>query len=190
VTSGRMRKLLAFSNISVDGFFSDSNGDLTWAQANDPEFDSFFADTVRCCGTLVLGRVTYDLLASYWPTAFARRHNPIVAERMNAAQKLVFSKTLRAAEWENAIVSREDPVTTVRQMKHGLGGCLTIFGSGSLVASLARAGLIDELHFVVNPVVLGRGRTMFAGIREGLSLTPTRTRAFENGNVLLCYSVG
>ena len=185
-----MRRVVAFSNISIDGFFSDTNGDLTWAQTNDAEFDSFFADTVRCCGTLVLGRVTYELLASYWPTAFARRHNPVVAERMNAAPKLVFSKTLRAAEWENAIVSRQGPVATLRQMKRELGGCLTILGSGSLVASLAREGLIDELHFVVNPVILGRGRTMFSGVREGLGLTPTRTRAFENGNVLLCYSVG
>lgn len=185
-----MRRVVAFSNISVDGFFSDTHGDLSWAQANDPEFDAFFADTVRCGGTLVLGRVTYELLASYWPTAFARRHNPIVAERMNAAPKLVFSKTLCAVAWENTVISRQGPVAMLRQMKQGLGGCLTILGSGSLVAALAREGLIDELHFVVNPVVLGRGRTMFGGIREGLSLTPTRTRAFENGNVLLCYSVG
>jgi dihydrofolate reductase len=184
-----MRRVVAFSNISVDGFFSDTNGDLSWAQAYDPEFDSFFAETVRCGGTLVLGRVTYELLANYWPTAFARRHNPTVAERMNAAPKLVFSRTLPSAAWENSIISRQNPAATLREMKLGLGGCLTILGSGSLVAALAREKLIDELHFVVNPVVLGRGRTMFGGIREGLSLTPTRTRAFENGNVLLCYAV-
>jgi dihydrofolate reductase len=75
----------------------------------------------------------------------------------------------------------------VRQLKEESGGSLVIHGSGSIVSQLAAAGLIDEYQLVVNPVVLGRGRTMFDGVRERLNLKLARTRAFNNGKVVLCY---
>jgi dihydrofolate reductase len=90
-----MRKLAAFSNVTLDGYFADKNGDISWAKGSmDPEFNAFVADNAKSGGLLLLGRITYDLMASYWPTPHAVANDPVVAERMNHLPKVVFSRTL------------------------------------------------------------------------------------------------
>jgi dihydrofolate reductase len=106
---------------------------------------------------------------------------------MNGMPKVVFSRTLNQASWSNTKLVKGDLVAEVRRMKQEPGEDMAILGSGSLVSQLVPEGLIDEFQIVVNPVVLGKGRTMFDGIKEKLNLKRTRTRAFGNGNVLLCY---
>jgi dihydrofolate reductase len=111
----------------------------------------------------------------------------VVADAMNSRQKLVFSKTLTEATWNNTKLLKGDPVTEVQKLKKEPGPDLLIFGSGSIVAPLAEAGLIDQYTIVLNPVVLGGGRTMFESVKEKLRLKLTNTRVFKNGNVVLWY---
>jgi dihydrofolate reductase len=126
-------------------------------------------------------------MTSYWPTPYAMQNDPIVAERMNNLPKVVFSRTLDKASWNNTKLVKGDLAAEIRKMKKEPGENMVIFGSGSIVSQLAPEGLIDEYQIVVNPVVLGKGKTMFEGIKEKLTLKLTKTRTFGNGNVLLCY---
>jgi dihydrofolate reductase len=161
---------------------------LGWAKSHtDAEFNAFVADNAKSGGMLLLGRITYELMSSYSPTPQAKENDPVVAERMNDLPKVVFSKTLEKASWSNTKLVKGDLPAEIRKMKREPGKDMTILGSGSLVSQLAREGLIDEYQMVVNPVVLGEGRTMFDGIKEKLTLKLTNTRTFGNGNVFLRY---
>lgn len=185
-----MSMLIVFNNITLDGYFTGTDGDLSWAHsaARDPEFDAFIEANSKGDGVLVMGRVTYELMASYWPTELASRNDPVVADRMNSLPKVVFSRTLKQAEWQNTTLVGDDLVGTMRRMKDETGSDMTILGSGSIVSQLAQEGLIDEFQIVLNPVVIGSGRTLFDGVAHMLKLRLTRTRAFANGNALLCYA--
>lgn len=185
-----MRKLVVFNHVSLDGYFVDKNGDMSWAKADhqDAEWDAFVAGNASGDGVLVFGRITYEMMASFWPTPFAIESMPAVAEGMNSMEKVVFSRTLKQASWNNTKLVKDDLAAEIRKMKKEPGPGMVILGSGSLVAQLTPEGLIDEYQIVVNPLVLGKGRTMFDGIKEKLRLKLTNTRAFGNGNVLLCYS--
>lgn len=181
-----MQRLIVFNNVSLDGRFVDGRGDMNWAKEDDdPVFREFIGGNVRGEGALLFGRVTYEMMASFWPTAQARAALPAVAERMNSAAKFVFSKTLSRADWSGAKVVRGDAAGEVRRMKAESGPGLTILGSGALTASLAAAGLIDEYQFVVCPVALGAGRTMFDGLPRPMRLRLTQSRTFPGGKVLL-----
>ncbi|MFY0524871.1 dihydrofolate reductase family protein [Archangium gephyra] len=184
-----MRKLIVFNNVSVDGYFVDANGDMSWAHegTQDPEWNAFVSGNASGGGELLFGRKTYELMASFWPTPAAAQMNPVVAERMNAMSKVVFSRTLDQASWSNTKLVKGDLVEEVRKLKQAPGQGMTILGSGSIVAQLARAGLVDEFQLVVSPIVLGQGRTMFEGLQEKLRLKPAQTRTFGNGKVVLCY---
>lgn len=185
-----MRKLIVFNHVSVDGYFVDGAGEMSWAHANhqDAEWDAFVAGNASGGGVLVFGRVTYELMASFWPTPFAIENMPVVAAGMNNMPKVVFSRTLDHASWNNTTLVKGDLAAEMRKMKQAPGEGLAIMGSGSIVSQLAQEGLIDEYQIVINPVVLGNGRTMFDGVKEKLSLKLTTTRAFGNGNVLLVYA--
>ena len=185
---GTMRKLIVFNHVSLDGYFVDSNGRMDWARtaADDEEWNVFVAENAKGGGPLLFGRVTYELMNSFWPTPMASAVHHDVAERMNMLPKVVFSKTLGEAAWSNTRLVR-DMVPAIRKMKQEPGENMTIMGSGSVVSQLAAEGLIDEFHVVVNPIVLGKGRTMFEGIGERMPLTLTKSRAFSNGCTYLCY---
>jgi dihydrofolate reductase len=184
-----MRKLIIFNHVSLDGYFVDNQGDMSWAKADhqDPEWDAFVAGNASGGGVLVFGRITYEMMASFWPTPFAIENMPAIAERMNNSQKVVFSRTLNHATWNNTTLVKGDLAAEIRNMKQQPGAGLAILGSGTIVSQLTQERLIDEYQVVVNPIILGAGRTMFEGVKEKLRLKPTQTRAFKNGNVLLCY---
>jgi dihydrofolate reductase len=182
-----MRKLVVFDSVSLDGFFADARGDMSWAHQQDSEWGEFVSGNAKGESVLVFGRVTYDLMASYWPTAQALQTNRAVAERMNALEKIVFSRTLREASWPNTRLIKGDVGGEIRKLKQEPGPDMVIMGSGSLVSQLTAARLIDEYQVVLCPIVLGRGRTLFAGVEEKVSLTLKKTRPFRNGNVVLWY---
>src|SRR5271170_6724761 len=173
-----MRKLIAFNHITLDGYFVDSAGQFGWAQKgnDDPEFAQFVAENASGGGELVFGRVTYGLMASFWPTPTADKHMPEVAKGMNASPKVVFSRTLDKADWNNTRLIKGDLVTEMKKLKAESGPGMCLLGSGSIVAQLASAGLIDEYQMVLDPVALGKGRSMFDGIKELLNLKLTRSR--------------
>ena len=182
-----MRKLLVFNNVTLDGYFTDANNDMSWAHKSDPEWYAFTADNARRGGVLLFGRVTYEQMASFWPTPEAMEMMPDVAKGMNNLPKVVFSRTLHEASWNNTKLIKSDMVDEVRKMKNESGDDMVIMGSGSIVSQLSEHKLIDEYQMVMNPIVLGEGRTMFEGMKEKLTLQRTNTRSFENGNVVLTY---
>jgi dihydrofolate reductase len=184
-----MQKLIVFNNITLDGYFTGENGDFNWGyQARpDKEFDAFVAGNAGGGGTLLFGRVTYEMMAGFWPTPLAMKRYPVVAKGMNANPKVVFSRTLEKAGWNNTKLVKSDPAAAIRKMKKAPGKGMAILGSGSLVAQLAPKGLIDEYQIVVNPVALGKGRTMFEGSPVKLALKLSESRVFRNGKVFLRY---
>ena len=183
-----MRKLSVFNHISLDGYFVDKNGQMSWAKAHqDPEWTSFVADNAKGGGEFIFGRVTYQMMEGFWPTPMAKEMMPEVAERMNNGPKIVFSRTLDSPAWNNTRLIKGDVVGEVRKLKEEPGDGLVIMGSGTIIAQLAPAKLIDSYQFVVNPIVLGGGRTMFQDLPSQLNLTLKESRPFSNGNVVLTY---
>jgi dihydrofolate reductase len=184
-----MQKLIAFNHVSLDGYFVDAHGSMNWAKMvdHDKEWNDFVAENAKGDGALLFGRVTYQLMASYWPTPMAMQNDKHVAGRMNAMPKFVFSKTLDQATWNNTKLLKGDLTNEVRKLKNDSPSGMAILGSGTIISQLASENLIDEFQVIVNAVVLGKGRTMFDGVKEKLSLQLTKTRSFKNGCVFLCY---
>jgi dihydrofolate reductase len=184
-----MRRLSVFNQVSIDGYFRTTDGDISWvkSQRDDPEFRAYISGNASGEGLLLFGRKTYEMMASFWPTPEAAAAFPEVAKGMGKAAKVVFSKTLKEPGWSNTTVVSGDLVTEVHKMKEGPGAPMVILGSGSIVAPLARAGLIDEYQLLVFPVVLGAGVSMFAGVGKSIDLTLKSTRPFKNGITLLVY---
>ena len=183
-----MRRLTAFESVSADGYFADKNGGLDWAHSNsnDPEFQEFVSGNAKDGGTLVMGRKTYQMMEKYWPTPEAKKNDPVVADGMNNAEKIVFSTTLKNPSWSNTRVESDDIAGTIREEKRKSGPDMAILGSGSVVSQLAKERLIDEFTLVVVPVVLGDGRKLF-DVNDELSLELKNSRTFKNGNVVLTY---
>ena len=127
------------------------------------------------------------MMASYWPTPDAIKNAPIVAEGMNNADKIVFSRTLKKVEWNNTRLVKDNIVEEIKKMKRMPGKDMTLLGSGSILTQFAEQGLIDEYQIMVDPVVIGDGTPIFKGIKHKLDLKLTMTRAFKSGVVLLCY---
>src|SRR5580704_670077 len=182
-----MRKLVVFNSVTLDGYFVDSKGDMSWAHKNDDEWNAFVSENASGNGMLVFGRITYELMASYWPTPMALQNSPVVAKGMNAMPKIVFSRTLDNASWSNTKLLKGDLATEVRKLKQEPGPAMVILGSGTIVSQLAQQNLIDEYQIALSPSVLGQGRTMFEGVKQKLNFKLTNSRAFRNGNIFLCY---
>lgn len=185
-----MRRLGLFNNISLDGYFTDASGDMSFAKpaAPDPEQATFAAGNAGGGGTLVFGRVTYQMMAAFWPGEMARRMMPQVAKGMNENAKIVFSRTLKAAEWNNTTLLSGDPAAEVARLKAGDGPGMTVLGSGQIAARLMQAKLFDEIQLMVIPVVLGAGRTLFEDVSGRPRLKLLEARKFNSGNVLLRYA--
>jgi dihydrofolate reductase len=184
-----MAKLGVFNMTSLDGYIADRNGDMSWAHRDphDAEWNAFTSENASGGGVLVFGRVTYDLMVRWWPTPQAAQAMPVVAERMNALQKIVFSRSMTVASWQNTRLVTGDLVAEMRRLKQGPGPDMVILGSGSIVGQLAEAGLIDDYQIAVVPVVLGQGKTMFEAVTHNLALKLTGSRVFGNGSVVLRY---
>jgi len=181
-----MRKLHVFESISVDGYFVDANGDLSWAHAGreDAEFADWVSGNASSGGELLFDRKTYQLMEAFWPTPIAAQQMPAVAKGMNAARKYVASRTIQPT-WNNSHVLKGDLMKAVENLKAGDGPDITVLGSGSVAAQLGEAGLVDEYQFVIIPVALGGGRTVFT---KGCKLRLLHQRAFRCGNVVVTYA--
>jgi dihydrofolate reductase len=185
-----MRKVRVFNSVSLDGYFTDANNDYGWAHegANDPELVEFTKSNARGVNALVFGRITYQLMVAWWPTPAAAKAMPEVAKGMNAAPKYVFSRTLDSADWSNTTLVKDDPAAEIGRIKQTPGPDMTVLGSGTVVAQLAAAGLIDEVQLLVCPVVLGSGKSQFAGVSGKPRWNLSRSRTFKNGRVFLAYN--
>jgi dihydrofolate reductase len=180
-----MRKLFSFNMVTLDGFFEGANHNISWHNV-DAEFNEFAIAQLNEIGTLLFGRVTYQMMATYWPTSEAVKNDPVVADLMNRMPKMVVSKTITTAEWNNTKLIKDRLADEISKLKKQSGQDLGIFGSANLVSTLMQMHLIDEHRVMVNPVILGTGTPLFK-TKDKFNLRLLRTRAFGNGNVLLCY---
>jgi dihydrofolate reductase len=181
-----MRKLYVFNMVTLDGYFEGPNREIDWHNV-DEEFNEFAIEQLNATDLLLFGRVTYELMAGYWPTPEAIKNDPMVAGAMNSASKIVFSRTLKKADWNNTRLIKDNIPGEMAKLKQQPGKEIAIFGSSNLAATFIQHGLIDEVRIIVNPVVLGKGKPLFSGIREKLSLKLLKTKVFKSGNVLLYY---
>jgi dihydrofolate reductase len=181
-----MRNLRAFNFVTLNGFYKGPNGEIDWHR-HGAEENEYAAEALGSGSTLLFGRVTYEMMAGYWPTPMAIQNDPVVADGMNKAEKILFSRTLKKAEWKNTRLVKDDIVEEIRKMKRLPGKDMTILGSGSIVTQFAEEGMIDEYQIMVDPVALGDGTPLLKGIRHKLDLELISTRTFGSGVVLLCY---
>lgn len=181
-----MRKLFAFNLISLDGFFEGPDQDINWHNV-DEEFNEFAIEQTSEVGALLFGRVTYQLMESYWPTADALKNDPVIAGIMNSVPKLVFSRSLEQAEWNNTRLIKDNITEEILNIKKQPGKDIAVFGSANLLSTLMQLDLVDEHRVMVNPVLLGKGNSLFKSMDEKINLRLLKTRTFHSGNVLLYY---
>jgi dihydrofolate reductase len=193
-----MRQINMWNQVSADGFFAAANGELDWV-VQDPEVQREGIAGMPNTGMLLFGRKTYDMFAATWPKVLeaGKGDNPhggpggaemlAFAKFLTDTPKLVFSKTLDAPSWANTRVIRELDPRAITALKQDTGKDILVMGSGSIVEQLTQHGLIDNYAFMVSPVLLGTGRTLFReGKRTNLKLTSSK--AFPSGCLVLRYA--
>jgi dihydrofolate reductase len=176
-----MRKLFWQQMMSLDGFMEGPNRELDWFVTDD-EFGKYIAEMGKSIDTIIFGRVTYQMMAEYWPSSKEPE-----APMMNELPKIVFSRTLKKLDWKNSRLATADVAEEIGRLKRQPGKDIALFGSADLASTLMRLGLIDEYRFFVNPVVLGSGNPTFKNLREKLALKLLKATPFRSGNVLLYY---
>jgi dihydrofolate reductase len=181
-----LKKLISFMAVTLDGYHEGPNGEFDWPNVDD-EFYEFSISQLNDIDTLVFGRATYEGMASYWPTAAALESDPIVAEKMNTIRKVVVSRTLDAADWQNTTLVKGKAADAISELKQRPGKYLAVFGSSELTANLLEQGLVDELRVMVMPILLGAGNSLFRTLNGRVPLELRQTRTFSSGNVLLVY---
>jgi len=187
-----MRQVILQEFVTLDGLAAGPNASVDFVPAATRDDQSFeqhqlrFAETID---TILLGRVTYGMFASYWPTATTDTDK--AADMLNTTPKVVFSKTLDRApwgKWAEASVVKTDAAEAVAKLKAQSGKDMVLWGSISLARSLIKAGLIDQYQLVVCPLVLGSGTPLFDGGAPGLELKLLETKSFDGGAVVLKYT--
>jgi dihydrofolate reductase len=181
-----MRKLFISNFVSLDGYLAGSNGELDWHKV-DKEFHDYAENMLESVDIILFGRITYQMMAAYWPADHAVTNDPIIAGKMNSLPKIVFSKTLESADWENTTVVKEDLKEAVLKLKEQPGKDIVILGSGSIVSAFTQMGIIDEYRILINPVILGAGKLHFTGDINRKLLKLTDVRRFASGLVMLTY---
>jgi dihydrofolate reductase len=175
-------------SVSLDGYMEGPNRELDWHLVDD-ELHNHFNELLGAMGAFLHGRVSYELMAGYWPTADADPSSTKPVKEFACIwrdmPKIVFSKTLEQAEW-NATIARDVVVEEIQELKARPGGDL-VLGGADLAVSFMQHDLIDEYRLYLHPVVIGRGNPMFHPSDTKLDITLAETRAFGNGVVLLRY---
>lgn len=181
-----MSKVIHQMMVTLDGYFAGPNGEVDWHNV-DEEFNEYAVDLLSSAEALLFGRVTYELMVNFWSTPYAKANDPITADYMNSLPKIVFSKTLNRVEWENTRLVKENIGDEISKLKKQAEKNLLLLGSSNLALSLHQLDLIDEYRIFLNPIVLGRGKTLFEGVQNTFKLKLLKTRTFRSGNVLMYY---
>lgn len=182
-----MHKILVFNNVSIDGLFSDADGGVGWAKRDGEELTEHAKQSRGNISTYLFGKTTYEMFAGFWPTPAGTAANPYFAKILTEGRKIVFSKSLKQADWANTRIERDADASTIARIKMASDGDCLIFGSGALVRDLTEMGLIDEYQLVLNPVILGNGRPLFSPLPQSVEMQLLESKPFKNGTVLLRY---
>ena len=183
----RPRQVFAFLFCSLDGYHEGPGGELDWGLCDDEFFD-WNVRQLREVGALLLGRRTYEHFADVWTSDEAKGRLPRIAASMNAMPKTVVTNSGRVTPWENSrVVDDAGLEAEVARLRAESAGDVGVFGSSGLTVTLLERGLVDELRILLNPVLLGGGRSMVAGLKDHTHLTPGPVTVFRSGNLLLRY---
>ena len=187
-----MRKIVLTEWVSLDGYTAGPNNDISFVgESFNDEMGNYEDDIVNTADTLVLGRVTYDSFAGSWPHVpdkpDASEGEKAYARKLNAMRKIVFSRTLGSADWNNSTLLREIDPEAIKRWRQEDGKDMLIYGSASIVQQLTNLGLIDEYQLLVHPVVLGGGLPLFKGVADKQRLKLVSAKPFSSGVVLLTY---
>jgi dihydrofolate reductase len=179
-----MRKVIMWNMVTLDGFFEGPESwEIDWHEyAWGEELEQFSLEQSRSADMLLFGRVTYLGMANYWSTAEGE-----IADFMNGIPKVVFSRTLEKAEWNNTRLVKANADEEVARLKQQPGKDMLIFGSADLSSGLMRSGLIDEYRLGINPVVLGGGNPLFKSSPQRMRMKLLEARPFRSGCVILRY---
>jgi len=186
-----MRKLVSFMHISLDGFTTNSKGQMDWIRTDVEMFDIAGQQTLRS-DTALYGRGTYEIMEAYWPTAAdqpnATKHDIEHSAWYKSVQKIVVSKTLKGFEVKNAEIISENLPDEISKLKKEKGKEIVMFGSPTLTRSLMDENLIDEYWLFINPILLGQGNPLFKNLSHEIKLRLLMSKTFASGVVCLHYS--
>ena len=179
-----MRTLVLQMGITLDGYVAGPGGEGDWGLPPEhPDVRAWKVASLRQVGTHIMGRVTYEQMAAYWPTAAGD-----YAEFMNTLPKVVFSKTLPAAGWAGSQIARGDLAEEIAALKSDSGGGIIMaHGGAAFVQALSRLGLVDEYRLVILPVALGSGLPLFKDLANPLRVELAEARSFPDGTVIHVY---
>ena len=187
-----MRKIISFMHISLDGFGAGPNGEMDWIKVDDEIF-KHVESRISGGDTALYGRVTYQLMESYWPTAAdqpnASRHDIEHSKWYSKVHKVVLSRTLKESELTNTSVISNNIADRLQEVKQQAGPDILLFGSPTATHSLHQLNLIDGYWLFLNPVILGKGIPLFAGIKDKTQLKLLSTHQFTSGVIELNYVV-
>jgi dihydrofolate reductase len=191
IKNREMRKIKLQIQITLDGFVGGSNGEMDWMVWNwDDVLRQYVTDLTNSADTFLLGRVTGQGMAVYWPTVATNPESKAediwMAERLNNSLKIIFSKTITTIDWVNVKIAR-DIAEEVRRLKHLPGKDIVIYGGAGIVSSFIKKNLIDEYHLFVNPVAIGKGKPIFKNLEDKLNLELVKTTISSVGIVILYY---
>lgn len=185
-----MRKLVLFMHTSLDGFVAGPNGEMEWIKTDDEMFE-YAGKRTNEADTALYGRVTYQMMEGYWPTAgdqpAATKHDVEHSRWYNKVAKIVLSRTMRGKKIANTTIVSDDVLNEITKLKQATGKEIVIFGSPGAAHSLTQWNLIDDYWLFVNPILLGRGIPLFKEIKEITGLTLLKTNVFASGVVCLHY---
>jgi dihydrofolate reductase len=185
-----MRSLVFFMHVSLDGFASGPNGEMDWIKVDDSMFD-FVGTMTDKADTALYGRVTYEMMQAYWPTAAeqpgASKHDIEHSAWYKKVRKIVLSTSMNGIGLGNTIVINDGLVDKITEIKIQDGKDILIFGSPRASNSLLQAGLVDEFWLFVNPIILGKGIPVFTGVTEAINLKLIETKTFASGVIALHY---
>lgn len=187
-----MRKLKLQMQTSVDGFVSTGPNDeqkwVTWALE---DIYQHVLDLLDSIDTIIIGRKLAIDYIPYWQDVVTKPNDPMHAfgQRIVAAKKIVFTKTLAKSEWDNTELAKGNLVDEIKKLKNQNGKDIIVYGGSSFVSALIKEGLIDEFHFFVNPVALGKGEPVFGNLEKWQDLKLTKSTAYKSGIVLLSYEL-
>ena len=188
-----MRKIISFMHISLDGFVAGPNGEIDWVKV-DEEIFNYVGKRISEGDTALYGRVTYQMMEAYWPTAAdkpaATRHDIEHSKWYSKVHKVVLSKTMKDAELTNTTIISDNLSDRISEIKQQAGEDILLFGSPTATHSLIKQNLIDGYWLFVNPIILGQGIPLFVDIKDKIKLKLlTTTRQFTSGVTELNYIV-
>jgi dihydrofolate reductase len=187
-----MRKIISFMHISLDGFVAGPKGEMNWIKVDQEIFDRV-EKRINATDTALYGRVTYQMMESYWPTAAdkpdASKHDIEHSKWYKKVNKIVLSKTMKGQNLPNTTVISDNLVDRINEIKQKPGSEIALFGSPTATHALMQQNLIDGYWLFVNPIILGEGIPLFTGIKEKVKLKLLNSHQFSSGVNELSYIV-